>query len=118
MLKHYVEFSFPGAFFSEYSVKEVAERNPELITVPEGAFAYRFFDRIETVVDGETLTGERKNFSPFTYFGTAYTLEEVKAQFPEYTILISNMECNGWNRVVKTLRGNWQPLGEGDTVIS
>lgn len=117
MTKHYVEFSFPGAFFSEYKVQEVTERNPELVKVPEGAFAYRFFDQSEAIVDGETLVGDRKNFSPLTYFGTAYTLEEVKAQFPECTTLISNMECNGWNRVVKTRRGNWQPLEEGDTVI-
>lgn len=117
MLKHYVRFSFPGAFFSEYETEEVAERNPELITVPDGAFAYCFFDRTEEVVDGEKLIGKEKNFSPLTYFGTAYTLEEVKAQFPEYTTLISNMECNGWNRVVRTRRGNWQPLEEGDKVI-
>lgn len=117
MLKHYVEFSFPVAFFSEYEIQEVAERNPKLITVPEGAFAYRFFDRTEGVVDGETILGKSKNYSPITYFGTEYTLEEVKAQFPECTTLISNMEGNGWNRVVKTRRGNWQPLEEGDTVI-
>lgn len=117
MTKHYVEFSFPGEFFSEYTVQEVAERNPELVKVPEGVFAYRFFDRSEAIVDGETIVGDRKNFSPLTYLGTAYTLEEVKAQFPECTPLISNMECNGWNRVVKTRRGNWQPLEEGDTVI-
>lgn len=117
MLKHYVKFSFPGAFFTEHAIQEVAERNSQLITVPEGAFAYRFFDRTEEVVDGETLLGKEKNYSPITYFGTAYTLEEVKTQFPECTTLISNMEYNGWNRVVKTRRGNWQPLEEGDTVI-
>lgn len=117
MLKHFVEFSFHGAFLSEYQVKEVTERNPELVTVPEGAFAYRFFDRTETSIDGEVLVGERKNISPLTYIGKEYTLEEVKDQFPECHILISNMEVNGWSRVVKTRCGNWQPLLEGDIVI-
>lgn len=117
MLKHFVEFSYPGIFFSEYSHEEIAERKPELVTVPKEAFAYRFFDQVQTVVDGEPLTGERKNYSRYTYFGKVYTLEEVKKEFPEYTTLISNMECNGWNRVVRTRKGNWQPLEEGDTVI-
>ena len=117
MLKHYVRFSFPGILLNEYKTEEVAERNPELITVPEGAFAYCFFDRTEEVVDGETLIGEEKNFFFFFYFGKEYTLEEVKAQFPEYTTLISNMEYNGWNRVVRTRRGNWQHLEEKDKVI-
>lgn len=117
MLKHYVEFSYPGAFLSEYSSEEIAERKAELVKVPEGAFAYRFYDREEVEVDGETLCGERKNYSSRTYFGKAYTLEEVKREFPQYETLIFNMECNGWNRVVQTRRGNWQPLGEGDIVI-
>lgn len=117
MLKHYVEFSYPGAFFSEHSIKEIAERKPELVNAPEDAFAYRFYDREEVEVDGELLCGERKNFSAFTYFGKVYSLEEVKAEFPQYTTLINNMECNGWNKVVRTRRGNWQPLGEGDIVI-
>lgn len=117
MLKHYVQFSYPGAFFSEHSTEEIAERNAELVKVPEGAFAYQFYDREEVEVDGETLRGECKNYSGFTYFGKAYTLEEVKSEFPQYTTLISNMECNGWNKVVRTRRGNWQPIEEGDIVI-
>lgn len=118
MLKHYVEFFFPGAFYSDCNVKEVSERNPELITIPDGAFAYRFFDQTEEVtVNGESIVGERENSSPLTYLGTEYTLEEVKAQFPEYTMLISNMEINGWNRVVKTREGNWYPIQMGEKVI-
>ena len=117
MLKHFVEFSFPGVFLSEYSHEEIAERKPELVTVPEGAFAYRFYDQEQMMVGDELLTGKCKNYSGYTYFGKAYTLEEVKRDFPQHTTLIANMECNGWNTVVKTRRGNWQPLNEGDTVI-
>ena len=75
MLKHYVEFSYPGAFFSEYSSEEIAERKAELVKVPEGAFAYRFYDREEGEVDGETLCGERKNYSSLcnnAYFATFF----------------------------------------------
>lgn len=117
MLKHFVEFSYRGAFFSEHSCKEIAERNPALVIVPEGAFAYRFYDQEQMMVGDELLTGQCKNYSGYTYFGKTYTLEEVKREFPQYSILISNMERNGWNKVVKTRIGNWQPLAEGDTVI-
>ena len=81
MLKHFVEFSYPGIIFSDYSHEEIAERKPELVTVPKEAFAYRFFDQVQTVVEGELLTGERKNYSRYTYFGKVYTLEEVKKEY-------------------------------------
>ena len=116
MLKHFVEFLYPGIIVCETSTKEIAERKPELITVPEGAFAYRFYDQVHTIVDGELLKGEAKNFSGYTYFGKAYSLEEVKRLFPESRTLISNMECNGYAKVVRTRAGNWMPLSEEDTV--
>lgn len=118
MLVHYIEFSLPGFFFSEHEIHKVAERNPELIKVPEDAFAYRFFDRNETVLNGENLYGERQNYSPYTYFGTAYTLEEVQTLFPNEKSLISNMKYNNIKQVVKTRTGNWQPLKEEDIVIN
>ena len=118
MLKHYVEFCFAGTFFIERQIKEVDERNPNLITVPSDAFAYRFYDCTETVINGETLIGEKKNFSPFTYFGKLYTLNEVKSEFPENKNLISNMEYNKIDKVVRTRKGNWQFLKKGDIVIT
>lgn len=117
MLKHYVQFSYPGVIVNEYEVKEVEKRDAALITVPAGACAYRFFDRTEIILNGEKLVGEPKNFSPLTYLGKAYTLKQVKAEFPESKMLISNMECNGFKRVVRTRCGNWQPLSEDDVVI-
>ena len=117
MLKHYVEFSFPGVLFNEYQTKEVKERDPKLIKLPKGAFAFRFFDRTEVEIEGETLVGNPKNYSPLTYYGREYTLEEIKEKFPSFGTLILNMESNAWNRVVKTIRGNWCPLEEGDIVI-
>jgi hypothetical protein len=47
-------------------------------------------------------------------------LDQVKVLEPakNYSILVSNMECNKWDRVVRTVCGNFQPLNEGDKVIS
>ena len=118
MLKHYVEYHFKDIYSSEYQTKEVKTRNPKLIKLPKGAFAFRFFDRTEVEIEGEKLVGNPKNYSPLTYYGKIYTLEEVKAQFPYLGTLILNMESNGSNRVVRTIRGNWCLLEEGDIVLN
>ena len=118
MLKHYVQYLFPGILFDEYIEEEIADRNAALVSVPNSAFGYRFFDKTEIVFCGEKLVGESKNFSPTTYFGTVYTLEEIKRQFPEYQTLIDNMEANDWNQVVRTRTSTWKPLKEGDVVIN
>lgn len=117
MLKHFVEFLYPGIIVCETSCEEIAERKPDLVTVPEHAFAYRFFDQEQAVVNDELLTGSRKNYSGTTYFGKVYTLEEVERLFPQYTTLIRNMKCNGYMKVVHTRAGNWQPFTDEDTII-
>jgi hypothetical protein len=118
MLKQYVEFFYPGSFVSESSVQEVADRNPPA-ELPKGAYGYRFFSRSEVTQDGETLRGQPKDHGPMTYCGEAMTLEDVKALTPagDYRILVSNMECNGWDRVVRTIRGQFMPLNDGDVVL-
>lgn len=120
MLKHYVEFFYPGSFMSESSAKEVSDRNATVTEIPQGAYGYRHFSREEVTQDGELLLGKAKDHSPMTYFGEVLTLEQVQALKPakNYDILISNMKCNGWDRVVRTVRGNFQPLNEGDKVVS
>lgn len=96
MLKHYVEYLYPGILVSETSVKEVAERDVKAVDLSDGCFGFRFFDRTVTVIDGETLTGDRKNVSGWYYQGEKMTLEQVKATYGSdhnYRILISNMSC-------------------------
>jgi hypothetical protein len=116
-IQQYIEFYFPGAFVSETEVHPVASRNAPVV-MPLGAYAYRFFARQEAEMNGEILRGKAHDHSPMTYFGKALTLDEVKALDGDYRILISNMECNRWNRVVRTVRGNFQPLLDGDVVLS
>lgn len=117
MLVHYVEFFYPGIILAETEERRIDKRDPKLVTLPDGAFAYRFFDRTEVKENGELLVGSKKNFSTYTFFGKLYTLEEVKEQFPECETLIRNMECNGYTKVVKTRLDNWQPFHDGDIVI-
>ena len=117
MLKHYVEIFYPSSPFYKSEVKEIEERNPELIDIPDDAFGYRFFDSTEVITDGKMSTGEKKNISCMTYFGTAYTLDEIKEKFPQEKTLISNMELYKWKYLVKTRCGNWKVMEKGDQAI-
>jgi len=118
MIKHYVEFFYPGIFFSESSSREVAERVPRG-EFPDGSFGCRFFDREAVKGDHDDwLYGSPFNYSGIYYRGgTDYTLKEVKAFFPNEDILISNMEANGYEKVIKTSMGNWQPFTDKDTIL-
>ncbi len=120
MLKHYVEYLYPDIIVSETSVSEIPERDVKKIELSDDCFGFRFFDRTVIVVDGETLTGDRKNVSSWYYQGEKMTLEQVKAAYGndgKHDILISNMENNGYVSVVKTKFGQFMPLNDDDTVI-
>jgi hypothetical protein len=45
MLKHYVEFLYPGVQLIETSTMEVKNRGPSIIKAPKDCCGYRFFDR-------------------------------------------------------------------------
>lgn len=115
MNKIYVEFFFPGSFVPESTIRQVDDRSPPT-DVPKGCYGYRYFSRSEVEVDGEVLRGEPKVCSGMFYFGEALTLADV-GKLPGTDILQSNMKGNGWGKVVRTVRGNFQPLYERDTVI-
>lgn len=118
LLKHYVEFIFPEKemFKCNANALEIAEWNHELIKVPADAYAYYFFDSWEEIVDGYPLSGRPFKRSPLFYLGPAYTLEEIKTQFPDDKI-ISSMERCHIKRAVKDSKGNWQCVTEGNIVI-
>jgi len=90
--------------------------------IPRNCFGFYFYDIYETVdPKGNPIFGPRENVSPMTYFGDPYNLDQIRAlnaQDRKFDILLSNMEANSWSRVVKTRIGNWQPLDQGDKVIS
>lgn len=115
--KSYVEKIYRGLFFSEPSVAEVTERDPMQIKNDGQMQGFRFYDK-EYVVDGEKrYDGETKNYSNWIYFGKRLSLDEIKAQYgnnPDYRILISNMEGNGYQYVCHTQAGSFLPMEQGD----
>lgn len=116
--KHYVTFYYPGIMFDEDETRELAERG-KVGKVPKGAFGYQEWDREEIERDGEVLRGKPKNHGPMIYFGEVYTVADVERLKPQsdYRVLLSNMRGNGYDRVVRTVRGNWKPLDENVNVL-
>ena len=119
MLKHYVEFLYPGVLMSESSIREVKTKAyKKLQRIPKTCFGFRFFDRQELKSNGEILKGKEKNWSGTYYFGKIYTANQVKNTFPSERILVRNIERNSpTSRGIKTRWGNWQMFERGDKVI-
>lgn len=115
MIKTYIEFCYPGLLCSETSIRVVAGREKPT-EIPKTSFGYRFFDREEIEKDAETLKGESKNYSHWTYFGEIYTRDRVEIEKPNQKILITNMRDNNIDRVVFTKFGQAIPLFDGDIV--
>jgi hypothetical protein len=116
MIQTYVEFMFPGSFFSETTTRKVSSRVTPT-DIPEGAYGYRFFDRQELTEGGETLIGKNTNYSGTTYpGGVTFTVEQVENLPGDYKILASNMRNNGYDLVVRTRRGNFQPFNKDDSL--
>ncbi len=114
-IQQYIEWFYPGAFVAETTTCPVVARvRPEVI--PEGAYAYRFYERqMTTAPDGELLTGTRRNVSGMHYLkGERLTLDNIP-DTPEFRILRGNMQRNQWDAVVKCPQG-YIPLFPNDSV--
>jgi len=119
---HKITFYYCGTFFDEDSTRVVKTRNPGNVVVPKHAFAFEFFDIVKqnaTLEDGRVIEhSERKNSGPMYYPGAKImTANDVKQEIADNKILLYNMECNGWEKVIKTRMGNFKPYVTGKTVV-
>lgn len=118
---HVVTFYSPGTLVSETRDHDVPGWDPltaadiaKGVVERHGARPYGFKFRTElraqNIDDGY---GGKMRVEPKTvressmYFiaGRVMTLDEVKREMPEERILISNMECNDYGRIVRTQNG-------------
>lgn len=127
MHQHFVTFYSPGTFTAETTTKPISEW--DVATAKEMAraiterykatpYAFRFSTRARR---DDELDSREVATSPMYYLGgKVETLAEVKARATDADrILVSNMECNGWNRVI-TNENSWrwtQPLKDDDVVL-
>jgi len=107
--KHFVTFYSPGTFFTESTTKSIdswdVEQAKEMAhTVMEryGATPHSF--RFSTRERGKDDLDSKVTKNSPRYFlgGNILTLEDIKARRDKNDkILISNMEGNGWDRVIE-----------------
>jgi hypothetical protein len=127
MKQHFVTFYSPGTFMAEQTTEPIAEWDTDAamkladkITERHGATPYGF--RFSTRSRGDAdLDSKVTKESPLYYLGgTVETLAEVEARNdPSERILVANMKCNRWKRIViNTNSYRWtQPLNKGDVVL-
>lgn len=127
MIKHFVHFFSPGTFVAEETVKPIESWNIEeaqamarSIKERYDARPYGFCFVTRERKKGELDSKEVKRSSTYFLGGEVLTLKQVKARNdPNDKILISNMEGNGWDRIVDN-RNSWrwiQPLRKDDVVL-
>jgi hypothetical protein len=124
MEKHFVTFYSPGTFVSETSEKSIDSWNVETAKnmarkIKERYSATPFGFQFSTRTRGENeLDSHVSKTSPMYYLGgKVETLDEVKARATDKDrILISNMEGNGWNRII-TNNNSWRILYDKDVVL-
>lgn len=125
--ENFVTFYSPGTFVAEETTKpieswDVAEAKQMAREISERYYARPYgFQFTTRARKADELDSRVVDTSPMYYLGgTVMTIADVKArQDPKDRILISNMEGNGWDRVVVN-DNSWrwtQPLNEGDVVL-
>ena len=115
----------PGTFLSEETSKKIgswdvgeAIEMSKSIRERHGARPYGFYFSTRGREDDE-LDSKEIDSSPMYFLGgKVLTLKGVEDENKhENSILISNMKCNGWEKVIK-VKNIVQPLMEGDVVLN
>lgn len=117
----FVRFRMTGSFFAEERTEPVESVDPYAIAWPKDAFAFSFQERDDVVGDdGQVFTGKVRDLGP-TYFhpeSSVRTLAETEADPRATRILLDNMRCNRWDRIVWSRRGNYpQPFSPERHVV-
>ena len=126
--KNYVVFMSAGTMVAEDTTKEidtwdinVALKMSKEITERHNSHPYGFYFMTRGRNDNDLDSKVISKSGMYYINGIVETLAEIKAKHnPKDAILISNMECNGWNKVVRTCNPySWtQPLREDDVVVN
>lgn len=128
MEKHFVTFLSPGTLVSEKTTKAInfwdvglAREIAKSIEERHSAKPYGFYFITRSRGDDDLDSKETVRSNMYYLGGDVQTLKEVKAKNdPNDRVLISNMECNGWDRIVINTN-SWKftaPLNEDDVVLA
>jgi len=128
MKKHFVTFLSPGTFVAEQTTKEIdfwntakAIEMSKEIKERYGAVPYGFRFSTRARKEGNLDSKVVKESGVYYLGGKVMALKDIqKRNDPSDEILISNMKCNGWDRVIVN-DNSWrwtQPFGREDVLIS
>lgn len=127
MKKQFVVFYSPGTIVAETTIKPIDSWDVEqAIEMAKGIkerhgatpYGFCFITKERTAKELDSQETQRSNM--YYLGGNVYTLEEIKARNdPKDKILISNMEGNGYNKVIVN-NNSWQitqPFRKDDVVL-
>jgi hypothetical protein len=128
MKKHFVTFYSPGTLVAETTTKEIKSWNVDeavkmskRIKERHGALPYGFVFSTRSRGAKDFNSKQTKQSKMYYLGGTVLTLKQIKERnSPKDRILISNMENNGWNKVIEN-NNSWkvtQPFVMGDVVLN
>lgn len=127
MEQHFVTFYSPGTFFDETTTKPIASWDVEqakdmarsiMERYNATPFGFSFSTRTRSEVE---LDSHEVATSPMYYLGgEIYTIEQIRERAnPDESILLDNMEGNGYDRVIFN-NNSWRvvkPIVDGDVVL-
>lgn len=127
MKQHFVTFQSPGTFVAEESTLPIPSWDPAAvmemarsITERYNAKPYGFYFTTRERGDTDLDSKETARSGMYYLGGKIETLDEVRQRNdPEERILLSNMEGNGYDRIIVNTN-SWRvtrPFKDGDTVL-
>lgn len=122
---NFVEFYSPGTFVAESTIKPIESWDVEKAVEMSGSiierygarpYAFRFIKRAREDSDLDSKIVDKSCL--YYLGGVVETIEQIsKRGDKKDKILLSNMQCNGWRKVIRTSSGWTLPLEYGDTVL-
>ena len=109
----YVRFLAPGSFVANEWTRPVETIDPGAVEWPDNAYAFSLHERIDVIDGDQRFEGEAKQIGPTYYHpdSKVETIGEVERNPNAGRILVRNMRCNGWMKIVWSRWGNWpQPF--------
>lgn len=115
-LHHYIRYYSPGLVRPGSHYHRIPDREkPAPSQMPQRAYAFQFYDvlTITRKIDGRMIefTSEKLNRSDIYFPGadrlTIADVRQLVVEGAESKTLLDNMECNGWETVIRGRHGGY-----------
>ena len=107
--KYWIKFLSPGSFCSnEWNIDCEKHTKPEDVCIPPNAYAFTMHKRIEVLDWFNVYKGADEQIGLIYYHedSKVETIGEAALNPNSSDILVRNMECNKWEKIIWTRWGN------------